>query len=285
MKTLVLGGNGKTGSRVVRRLMYSGNTVRIGSRGAAIPFDWEDVRTWDAVLEGMEAVYVTFQPDLAVPGAVEVIELFCSKAVKAGVKKLVLLSGRGEPEAQACEQVVMAAGVDWTVVRASWFAQNFSESHMLEPILAGFVALPAGPVGEPFIDVDDIADVVVAALTQEGHSGQVYEVTGPRLLSFEEAVGEISLATGRPIHYEQVSMEAYSAMLATHGVPEPVISLIVYLFSEVLDGRNAMVMDGVERALGRKAGDFSEYVRKTVATGVWNEAVAGGDSVITNKLS
>lgn len=270
MKTLVLGGTGKTGSRVVSRLTQLGYPVRIGSRSAVVPFDWEDVTTWDAVLEDMEAVYVTFQPDLAVPGAGNAIREFAAKAVAAGVKRLVLLSGRGELEAQECEKIIMATGVDWTIVRASWFCQNFSESHMLEPILAGHVALPAGNIGEPFVDTDDIADVVVVALTEEGHVGEIYEVTGPRLLTFEEAVGSIAAAMGRSIQYEWVSIEAYSAMLAVHGVPDGVISLIAYLFSEVLDGRNAMVTDGVERALGRKATDFSGYIQKTMATGVWN---------------
>jgi len=272
-KTLVSGGTGKTGSRIVSRLTQMGRSLQIGSRSAAIPFDWENESTWAGALKGVDAVYISFQPDLAVPGAVDVIRHFTSKAVALGVKKLVLLSGRGEPEAQECEKVVMGAGVDWTIVRASWFCQNFSESHMLEPILMGHVALPVNDIGEPFIDTDDIADVAVAALTEDGHDGQVYEVTGPRLLSFKEAVAEIAAAIGKPIQYQQVTPEEYSAMLAAHGVPAEVISLIAYLFTEVLDGRNAVITDGVERALGRKATDFSDYISKTAKTGVWNQVI------------
>ena len=270
-RALILGGTGKTGSRIASRLRQMGRTVRIGSRSADIPFDWDDPDTWEPVLKDIDAVYISFQPDLAVPGAVQAIRAFATKAVGSGVQKLVLLSGRGEPEAQECEKVIMGGGASWTIVRASWFCQNFSESYMLEPILAGSLALPAGDIKEPFVDTDDIADVAVAALTEEGHEGKVYEVTGPALLTFKEAVDTIANAIGKPIHYQTVSTEEYAVMLTSHGVPEVIVSLVSYLFSEVLDGRNACVTDGVERALGRKATAFSAYVEKTVATGIWNQ--------------
>ena len=139
---LVLGGKGKTGSRVAGSLLKKGQSVRIGSRSEEPSFDWEDQTTWAGALEGMDKVYITFQPDLAVPGASEAIEGFTRQAVKSGVQKVVLLSGKGEKEAEKCERIVMNSGLDWTVVRASWFNQNFSESFFLDPILAGHVALP-----------------------------------------------------------------------------------------------------------------------------------------------
>jgi uncharacterized protein YbjT (DUF2867 family) len=270
-QVLVLGGKGKTGSRVVQRLTELGYPVRIGSRSAVTPFDWENSQTWEPVLQGMDAVYITYQPDLAVPEAVPAIKQFSDLAVKKGVKHLVLLSGRGEPEAQECEHIVMNAGANWTIVRASWFFQNFSEGYMLEPILAGFVALPVGDMGEPFIDTDDIAEVVVAALTNDMHHGQLYEVTGPRLLSFKEAISEIAAATGRSIQYQEVSIDEYTAMLKEYQVPQEYIGLLTYLFTEVLDGRNAVITDGIEVALGRKATDFQAWVAKTAPTGVWQQ--------------
>jgi uncharacterized protein YbjT (DUF2867 family) len=217
----------------------------------------------------MDAVYITYQPDLAVPGAEDSIRTLSKLAVECKVKHLVLLSGRGEHEAQQCEKIVMNAGTDWTILRASWFCQNFSESYLLEPVLAGHVALPVGNIPEPFVDADDIADVAVEVLTNDGHSGQLYELTGPRLLTFQEAVKEIADATGRPIQYEQISMDDYVVMLTEYEVPQDIIWLITYLFTEVLDGRNASLTDGVQRALGHKPTDFSEYVRKAVAAGVW----------------
>ena len=268
-KILVLGGTGKTGSRVTDKLKQLGYNVRVGSRSAEIPFDWNDQRTWLPVLQGMDAVYIAYQPDLAVPDAEDSIRALSKLAVECNVKQLVLLSGRGEYEAQQCEKIVMGAGTDWTILRASWFCQNFSESYLLDPILAGYVALPVGNIPEPFVDADDIADVAVEVLTNDGHSGQLYELTGPRLLTFQEAVQEIAGATGRPIQYEQISMNDYAAMLTEYEVPQDIIWLITYLFTEVLDGRNASLTDGIQRALGRKPTDFSEYIRKTVAAGVW----------------
>lgn len=259
---LVTGSTGKTGSRIAARLQDKGYSIRPGSRKAPIPFDWEDSSTWAPALQGITAVYISFQPDLAVPGADTTIAAFCAAAVAAGVQKLVLLSGRGEPEAERCEQAVINAGASWTIVRASWFMQNFSESYMVEPIQAGFVALPVGEVGEPFVDADDIADVAVAALTTAGHAGQLYEVTGPALLTFREAVSAIATITGKPIGYEAIPIDAYTTQLALHGVPPEVTGLLAYLFTEVLDGRNANTADGVERALGRKPGSFDEYLQK-----------------------
>ncbi|MBD0258115.1 MAG: NAD(P)H-binding protein [Cytophagales bacterium] len=266
---LVLGGTGKTGRRVIQRLTQRGLSVRSGSRSGTPPFDWEKPVTWQPVLAGVQSVYVAFQPDLAVPGAVETIRAFARAAVDCGVQQLVLLSGRGEPEARQCEQVVMQSGLDWTILRCSWFCQNFCEGYLLEPLLAGHVVLPAGAVAEPFVDADDIADVAVAALTSNVHSGQVYELTGPRLLTFAEAVGEIARAAGRSIGYEPVPLPAYAASLSGYGVPESYVKLLEYLFGEVLDGRNASLGDGVERALGRKPTDFARYARNTASTGVW----------------
>ena len=271
-RVLVLGGTGKTGRRVAARMAARGLAVRIGSRTAVPRFDWEQPATWPEALHGVDAAYVAYHPDLAAPGAADAIQSLTGLAAASGVRRLVLLSGRGEPEARRCEQIVRDSGLEWTVVRASWFAQNFSEGYLLDAVLAGEMTLPVGAVGEPLVDVDDIADVAAAALTEAGHAGQLYEVTGPRLWTFAEAVAEISRATGRSIRYAQVSPEAYATALRDAQLPEPMVALITYLFAEVLDGRNASVADGVTRALGRPPRDFTEYARDAAASGVWNPA-------------
>jgi len=267
---LVLGANGKTGRRVAERLTSLGVAVRAVSRSTDPRFDWEDPETWGPVLSGVRAVYITFQPDLAVPGAAETIRALTEMAVSSGVGHLVLLSGRGEPEAQACEKIVRDAGVGWTILRSTWFSQNWSESFLLGPILGGQVAMPAGDIPEPFVDADDIADVAVAALTHNGHDGQTYELTGPRALTFAQAVADISTATGREIDYHQISLEQFLEGLSDHGVPPDYIGLLEYLFTTVLDGRNAHLTNGVQRALGREPRDFAEYAAATAATGIWN---------------
>jgi uncharacterized protein YbjT (DUF2867 family) len=267
---LVLGANGKTGSRVAARLHERGIVVRAGSRSGDPPFDWGRRETWGPALDGVSAAYISYYPDLALPGAVEATRSFAELAMGRGVRRLVLLAGRGEPEAEEAEAAVRASGADLTIVRATWFAQNFSEDYMREQVLSGVVALPAGDTPEPFVDAEDIADVAVAALTDDSHIGELYELTGPRLLTFDDAVAEISAATGREVRYQPISVEEHAAAAAEHGVPVEVIELLNYLFTTVLDGRNARLADGVQRALGRDPRDFSEFARRAAAAGVWN---------------
>ena len=272
--TLITGGTGKTGRRVAERLAARGVPIRIGSRSGSPRFDWNDRETWSAALHGAESVYVSYYPDLAVPGAMAAVRSFSDLAVLSGVRRLVLVSGRGEEEAQRAEEVDQEAGAEWTVVRCAWFSQNFSESYLLEPVVDGEVVLPAGDVPEPFVDAEDIADVAVAALTEDGHAGEVYELTGPRLLTFAEALAEIGEATGREIRFVPVSVEEYASALDEEGVPAEYVFLLTYLFSEVLDGRNADLADGVRRALGREPRDFADYAREAAATGIWNPSQA-----------
>ena len=273
--TLVLGATGKTGRRVAERLVGAGKSVRIGSRSTLIPFDWERPSTWAPVLRGVGAAYVSFQPDLAVPGALQTVGEFFKQAIAAGVEKLVLLSGRGEPEAQDAETALQDTGADWTILRASWFNQNFSENFFLEPLLAGEVALPATLAAEPFVDVDDIAEIAAAALTSNAHSRRLYELTGTEAITFPEAIDQIARASGRTIAYTPVSMDDYRAELVRQQVPTGYIDLVMYLFGTVLDGRNTPVTDGVEQGLGRPARRFSDYVQQTAATGVWGDSRVG----------
>jgi uncharacterized protein YbjT (DUF2867 family) len=266
---LVLGGNGKTGRRVVDRLTTRGLPVRVGSRSGTPPFDWEDRETWAPALDGVGSVYLTYYPDLAVPGATEAVRSFAELAVRSGALRLALLSGRGEPEAERAEQAVRDTGAELTILRSTWFMQNFSEDYMLEHVMTGEIRLPAGDVPTPFLDADDIADVAVEALTDERHVGQLYELTGPRSLTFAQAATEIAEAAGREVRYVPVSLEQHEAELAEHGVAPEVIELLTYLFSEVVDGRNANTTDGVRRALGREARDFADYARSAAAGGAW----------------
>ncbi len=269
-KTLVIGGTGKTGRKVVEKLQALNQGVRIGSRKANPPFDWQKPDTWPAALEGIEKVYVTFQPDLAVPEALDAIEALTKLARQKEIKKMVLLSGKGEREAELCEQVVIHSGIDYTIVRASWFNQNFSESFFLDPILAGHVALPKPEAKVPYVDTGDIADVVVEALMNDQHNGQLYELTGPRALTFSDVVKEIADATLREIQFTPISLSAYAKMLEEVGVPADFVWLINYLFTEVLDAKgNDIISNDIEKVLGRKPKDFSEYVQETAASGIW----------------
>jgi uncharacterized protein YbjT (DUF2867 family) len=268
---LVIGATGKTGRRVASRLDAAGHPVRRGSRQSHPPFDWENQSTWAPALAGASAAYITFFPDLAFPGAPEKIKTLTDFAAAAGVGRLVLLSGRGETHAQICEGIVRTCGLDYTLLRASWFAQNFSEGYLHGSVMEGVLAMPAGDVAEPFVDIDDIAEVAVAALTDPRHSRKEYDVTGPRLLTFQQAAAELGQATGRSVVYQPISLDQFHAAMTVIGGPM-VADVFTNVCRETLDGHNATLGDGVQRALGRPARDFADFCAAAAASGIWAKA-------------
>ncbi len=273
---LLTGGTGTTGRRIADRLRARDVAVRIASRSGTPPFDWDQPDTWPALLDGATAAYIAYSPDIAMPGAVDTVERFSRAAVDAGVEQLVLLAGRGEPEAEAAEQVVRDSGARWTIVRASWFAQNFSEGMLLDAARSGTIALPAHDVHEPFVDVEDIADVAAAALAEPGHDGRTYDVTGPRLLTFADAAAELTAASGRPITYLDVSPAEFVAEAVADGVPIELAGWIATLCATVLDGRNEHLGQGVQEALGRAPRDFRDFAVRAAAEGAWSTVDTAG---------
>ncbi|TBX28363.1 NAD(P)H-binding protein [Nioella sediminis] len=268
---LVIGATGKTGSRVASKLEAKGVAVRRGARRSETPFDWEDPATWAPVLAGVSKAYVTYFPDLAFPGAVEKLEAFTKVARESGLQHIVLLSGRGEHFATLGEEIVRNSGLPYTIVRAAWFAQNFSEGYLRDPILGGVLPMPGGDIKEPIIDIDDIADVVVAALTEDGHIGARYEVTGPRLMTFAEMAEVLSTTLDRHIQHIPITFEDFHANVAAAG-GDFVAEVFTQIARETLDGRNAHTADGVERALGRKPRDFTEFAQTAMTAGAWSAA-------------
>ena len=271
---LVIGGTGKTGSRVVENLTELGHNVRIGTRENSIRFDWDDPSTFAPALKGMDRAYIVYYPDLAVPGAKEAITALTEAALKEGLEKVVLLSGKGETEAEVCEQIVAHSGLNYTLVRASWFNQNFSKGAFRDYVLAGHIALPMPQASVPFVDTNDIADVVTEALLNDTYNSQILTVTGPRKLTFSEIAEILSEKLGREIQYHPVSMEEFKAGLVQAGVPDSFIWLLGYLFTEVLGhSENQDVSNDVERVLNRKPITFEEYAAHAATAGAWNEEV------------
>jgi uncharacterized protein YbjT (DUF2867 family) len=269
---LVIGKTAKTGLRVEQRLQALGYPTRGVSRSSSPAFDWEDPTSWRAALQGTQSAYVTFYPDLAIPSAEGTIREFVAMAKEVGLQHLVLLSGRGEQGAELAEKVLMNGGLDWNVVRSSWFMQNFSEGFMIEGIVGGELMLPAGDTVEPFVDIDDVADVAVATLTQAELRNRLFEVTGPRAMTFEQCVAEISEAVGYPVNYTQITIDEFLNALKSQGLPEGMLWLMRELFTVVFDGRNSKPTSGVEEALGRPATDFTEYLQKVMASGAWHRS-------------
>ncbi|MFC9508236.1 NmrA family transcriptional regulator [Streptomyces sp. NPDC057002] len=269
MTVVVTGASGRTGSRVARAAEAAGLTVRAASR--ATGFDWWDRSTWAATLRGADAAYLAHPTDVGAPGAAEAVGALAREAVGLGVRRLVLLSARGEDQALPTEEALHASGADWTVVRAAWFAQNFSEGPLVAELRErGELVFPADEVREPFLDVRDIADVVVSALTGgERYVGRTLTLSGARLLTFGEAVAEIAGATGRPLTYRAVSTRDYGEAMVGFGLPPEEVAAMTGIFDTLLDGRNAHLEDGVREVLGRAPRDFADFVREEAAAGTW----------------
>ncbi|MFC5145198.1 NAD(P)H-binding protein [Streptomyces aureoversilis] len=271
---LVLGATGKTGRRVVRALRAAGVPARAASRSGEVRFDWTEPGTWAAALEGASAVYL-----IAPDEGYEAVPVFVRQAVEAGVRRFVVLSGRGIAHVgpdfgqgmAVAEEAVRGSGAEWAIVRASNFSQNFSEDLWWQPVREGRLGLPIGDVPEPFVDADDIAEVAAALLTRSGaeHTDDVYEVSGPRGLTFGEAVATIARATGREIAYVELTPEEYRAELLAAGLPEAAATALNALFALHRAGHTAEPADGVRRVLGREAADFGVYATKIAATGAW----------------
>lgn len=271
---LVIGGTGKTGRRVAESLTQLGHEVRVGSRKNNPKFDWEDFSTFAPALRGMDRAYIVYYPDLAVPGAKEAIAALTEAALKEGLEKVVLLSGNGEVEAEACEQIVANSGLNYTLVRASWFNQNFSEGAFLDFVLAGHIALPMPEAEIPFVDAGDIADVVTKVLVDDTFNGETITVTGPRKMTFGEAVATMSEAIDKELQYQAITIEEFKEGMKAAGLPDAYVWLFGYLFKEVLgNADNQTISDDVERVLGRKALDFKAYTKATAASGVWSQGI------------
>ncbi|MEO3415360.1 NAD(P)H-binding protein [Roseovarius sp. CAU 1744] len=266
---LVIGATGKTGRRVAKRLAARGVPVRPGTRRSAIPFDWESPETWGASLKDIKTAYVAYSPDLAVPSAHGVIAAFVAAAEQAGLRRVVLLSERNEARAQACEKLLMDSSLDWTILRPSWFMQNFSEGGFLENVLAGEVSAPDSGAPEPWVDLDDVADVAVAALLEDGHTGQVYEITGSDLLTWDEAVARIAAVTGRDVSYRTATPQEFENTLVAAGFAKSDAETVATLVAEILDGKNASTSDGLQRALGRQPRSFAQFAGDAHAQGCW----------------
>ncbi|MGY0064641.1 NAD(P)H-binding protein [Streptomyces sp. LZ34] len=269
---LVLGATGKTGRRLVHTLRAAGRAVRAASRSGEVRFDWSDQDTWATALEGASAVHLMAPQDPALA------EIFVKQATEAGVDRFVALSARGIEQLPAdffqgmtaAEQAVRDSGAEWTIIRPNNFNQNFDEDIWRAPLRDGRLALPMGSVPEPFIDAQDIADVAAAVLTSDGHHGQVYDLSGPRALTFGTAVATIAKAAGRSIRYVELTPEEYRAELLAGGASEEVAAELNVLFAGMRDGHFTEPGDGVRHVLGRDPIDFDTYAARAAAAGAWS---------------
>jgi len=257
---LILGGTGKTGRRLARRLSEADQDVRVASRSGAVRFDWDDDATWDPALTGTAGVYI-------VPPALRLdwwpdIERLLDRARKQGVSRAVLLGVRGgqlDPAGSlaAAERALEASGLEWGVVRPTWFMQNFTEAFFRPGIEQdGVVVAPTGDGAEPFVDVEDIAAVAAALLTGAAERGRAYDLSGPEALTFAQAAEHFGARHVDP------GEAAWVAGATESGIPEDYAQLLGRLFGLIRDGHDAGLSDGVPEALGRPATSFATWAAR-----------------------
>jgi uncharacterized protein YbjT (DUF2867 family) len=273
---LILGGKGKTGRRVVAQLEAAGVPVRPASRSSERRFDWYDESTWPGIVAGVHTAYLA--PPVGPTGLAQACR-FVKQAADEGLRRVVLLSGRGvgSPGREFAvyesgldlEHALKDSGADWTIVRPAWFMQNFSEDFLREYVMAGEIRLSAGTGAEAWIDTDDVGDVMAAALLDERHTGQTYSLSGPRTLTMAEVAGELTTATGRPIRYVDLEPDEHVAELTGFGLTQEDAEAVRDLFAVIRNHRSEYVSNGVEEVLGRAPRDFTDWARSTAQAGAW----------------
>jgi uncharacterized protein YbjT (DUF2867 family) len=273
---LILSGKGKTGRRVVAQLEARGVPYRLASRSSAQRFDWYDDSTWSATVAGADTAYLA--PPVGPTGLAQACR-FVKQAVSEGLRRIVLLSGRGVGSpgrdftvydgGLALEEAVKASGADWTIIQPAWFAQGFSEDFLRYHVLAGEIRVSAGTGGEAWIDTNDVGDVMTAVLLDEAYTGATFAISGPRYLTMTEVAAELSAATGRAITYVDLDPEAYVTELVDQGLDREDAEAVRDLFAVIRNHRSEYVSDGVQQVLGREPRDFADWARETAKTGIW----------------
>lgn len=269
---LVLGGTGRTGSRIGQALTEQGVAARTASRhGGHVRFDWDDPQTYRPALDGADRVYLV-PPTMRVRFA-DPVAAFLDVAVDAGVRHVTLLSAHGADRAPsvidlaAVEKVVAElASITHTILRPAWVMQNFTDEHL--PLLDDTLAAPSGGGAEAFVDADDIAAVAVRTLLEPAaHDGATYALTGPTALTFTQVVEIITGVADRPIRYLDIDQQAWIDGAVAAGMPADYTPMLRWLTDTVIDGHGAMPTDDVERVLGCPATDFATFASRNAA--VW----------------
>jgi uncharacterized protein YbjT (DUF2867 family) len=264
---LVLGATGRVGRRLADVLRNTGHGVRAASRSGRPRFDWTDHATWEPVLDGVSRMY------LLAPDGMPVDPSFVALAVARGVDRIVLQSSAGievmgDERLMAAERTVRESGAQWTILRPNWFNQNFDEGFFSDAVRAGELALPVGDLRQAFVDARDIAAVAAAALTEAGHTGESYDVTGPQALSFAEALEVIGRAVGHPIRFDG-TVDGYLAAQEAIGRSRDQVAGEIAAFTALADEGDTGPTDVVPRVGGRPATTFEAYAQEAAARGAW----------------
>ena len=268
-RILVTGGTGKTGRRVAKLLRQRGLAARVATRSPdttdQVRFDWADAGTFADAIDGVRAIYMVAPTGAADP--LDAMRPFIDQAIEAGVGRLVLLSSsmleEGGPLMGGVHAYLKAEAPGWTVLRPSWFMQNFSEAQHIETIRAERRIYSATEDGRvPFIDAGDIAAVAVEALVDDGFSNGDLVLTGPETLSYDEVATMISASSGRPVTHHRLSLEALTMRFEGIGIPAGVAQALSGMDAAIANGAEDRITETVETVTGRKPKTFAEFVRE-----------------------
>jgi uncharacterized protein YbjT (DUF2867 family) len=275
---LVLGGTGKTGTRVAARLAELGHSVRTAARhGADARFDWDDPTTHRAAVDGVDRIYLV-APVMRTRFAAQ-ISAFLDLAEAAGARHITYLSAYGidlappEVALRAVELDLMGrASVTHSIVRPAWFMQNFSET-FLKP-LDGAITVPTGDGSEAFVDAEDIAAVAAATLADpSSHAGAQYAPTGPDRLTMRGAADLIASVTREPIRHVDIDRRAWVDAVIASEVPTEYGEMLMLLTETVASGGGSRPNDDVRGVTGAPPTSFAEFEQRTSAA--WTVEVAG----------
>jgi uncharacterized protein YbjT (DUF2867 family) len=264
---LILGGSGRTGSRVARNLAQRGIGTRTAARhGADIRFDWDDPAAHANALSGVDRVYLV-TPVLRVSYA-DQVAAFLDLAETAGVRHVTFLSTYNADRAPhgidiAAVEANLAArqAITHSVLRPAWVMQNFTDDHL--PVVDGVITAPSGGGAEAFVDADDIAAVGAETLLHPGvHAGARYTLTGPQALTFDAVAAIIAAAAGRPVSYNDIDQEAWISGALTVGVPADYAVMLRWLTGAIIAGNGSVPADDIEKVTGRPPVTFRAFAER-----------------------
>lgn len=279
---LVLGATGNVGSQVVKQLAAARANIRAavhstskadtikGNGVTFVEIDFNKLETIQAAFVGVEKVFLLTPP---FPNMAEIVANLVEAAKKAGVKHIVKQSGLGtgtEPKATLLgwhwegEKMIEASGIPFTFLRPNSFMQNYSNTSGKTIKTQSAFYKPMEDAKVSLVDVRDIAAVAVAALTQSGHEGKAYDITGPEALSNEEIAEIISTIVGRKITYKDVSDDKASFGMKAAGMPEVLVDAFIELNRIQKQGRASAVSPVVEQVTGKKPIFFEQFAREHV---------------------
>ncbi|MFL6337177.1 MAG: SDR family oxidoreductase [Pyrinomonadaceae bacterium] len=276
---LITGATGTTGRDIV------GELHRLGAKGVralvrdparadfireagfeAVAGDFEQPETLGSALEGVERALLLTPPSMQ---TFEQQRAFIEAAARAGVRHVVKFSAlgadAGAPEGFGKwhgqgEELLKASGLAWTILRPNFFMQNLL-GQAKQIASDGVIAQAAGDGRASFIDTRDIAAVAARTLTEEGHEGRTYTLTGPEALSYTDVAAKLSEATGREIKYISVAPAQFREMVLALGFPEWFVAALERLNEVFTSGEAAVLTDDVRRIGRKEPNTFERFAR------------------------